>query len=74
VFWSSLYLALHRIFQLIVLTGRGERANEMEIIALRHQVAVPPRQANRPDINDGIGCCWLRCRGCCLARRGATSS
>jgi hypothetical protein len=60
VFWSLLYLALHGIFQFIVLTGRGERANEIEIIALRHQVAVPPRQVNGPDINDGIGCCGLR--------------
>jgi putative transposase len=53
VFWSLLYLVLRRIFQLIVLLGRGERAKEIEILALRHQVAVLRRQVNRPDLNDG---------------------
>ena len=53
MFWSLLYLVLRRIFQLIVLLGRGERAKEIEILALRHQVAVLRRQVNRPDLNDG---------------------
>ena len=53
MFWSFLYLILRRIFQLIVLLGRGERAKEIEILALRHQVAVLRRQVNRPDLNDG---------------------
>jgi hypothetical protein len=53
VFWSLLCLVLRRIFQLIVLPGRGERAGETGILALRHQVAVLRRQVNRPDLNDG---------------------
>ena len=53
MFWSLLYLVLRRTFQLIVLLGRGERAQEIEILALRHQVAVLRRQVNRPDLNDG---------------------
>ena len=53
MFWSLLYLVLRRIFQLIGLLGRGERAKEIEILALRHQVAVLRRQVNRPDLNDG---------------------
>ena len=53
MFWSLLYLVLRRIFQLIVLPGRGERARETGILALRHQVAVLRRQVNRPDLNDG---------------------
>ena len=53
MFWSLLYLVLRRIFQLIALLGRGERAKEIEILALRHQVAVLRRQVNRPDLNDG---------------------
>ena len=50
--WSLLYLVLCRIFQLLVMLGRGDRAKEIEILALRHQVAVLRRQVNRPDLND----------------------
>ena len=50
--WSLLYLILCRIFQLLVLLGRGDYAKEIEILALRHQVAVRRRQVNRPDFND----------------------
>ena len=53
MFWSLLYLVLCRIFQLLVLLGRGDHAKEIEILALRHQVAVLRRQVNRPDLNDG---------------------
>ena len=53
VFWSLPYLVLRRIFQLIVVPGRGERAGETEIPALRHQVAVLRRPVNRPDLHDG---------------------
>jgi putative transposase len=53
VFWSLLYLVLGRIFQLLILFGRGDRTKEIEILALRHQVAVLRRQVNRPDLNDG---------------------
>jgi hypothetical protein len=48
-----LYLILGRIFQFLILLGRGDRAKEVEILALRHQVAVLRRQVNRPDLGDG---------------------
>jgi hypothetical protein len=45
-----LYLILCRIFQLLVLLGRGDRAKEIEILALRHQVfrATPSGKPARP--------------------------
>ncbi|MCW2890088.1 MAG: Integrase catalytic region [Streptosporangiaceae bacterium] len=51
--WSLHYLVLSRVFQFFVLLGRGDRAKEIEILALRHQVAVLRRQVHRPDLGDG---------------------
>ncbi|MEV0408362.1 helix-turn-helix domain-containing protein [Actinoallomurus sp. NPDC050550] len=42
-----------RFLQLVVLFGCGDRAKEIEIVALRHQVAVLRRQVDRPDLSDG---------------------
>jgi transposase InsO family protein len=53
VLWSLHYLVLSRVFQFFVLLGRGDRAKEIEILALRHQVAVLRRQVHRPDLGDG---------------------
>jgi hypothetical protein len=40
VFWSFAYLALGRVFHLLVLLPRGYRPKEIEILVLRHQVTV----------------------------------
>jgi hypothetical protein len=50
MFWSIVYLALRRIFQLVVLALRHDRAKEIEILVLRHQIAVLRRQVHRPDL------------------------
>ena len=59
MFWSLLNLVLRRIFRLIVLLGRGERAKEIEILALRHQVAVLGRQVNRVGAENPVTSCSL---------------
>jgi hypothetical protein len=74
VSWSVLYLLLGRILQLVVLFGRGDHVKEIEILVLRHQIAVLRRQVDRHDLNDGDRSCWPRCRGCCLGHRGRAFS
>ena len=37
-----------RLFELVVLVGRRERAKELEILVLRHDLSVLRRQAGRP--------------------------
>jgi putative transposase len=42
------YLILCRSIQLLVLLARGDAAKDLEILVLRHQLAVLRRQAPRP--------------------------
>jgi putative transposase len=42
------YLALCRTTQLLVLLARGDAAKDLEILVLRHQLAVLRRQVARP--------------------------
>ena len=46
--WSFVYLALRRLLELMVLCWRSTDAKEVEILILRHQLAILRRQHPRP--------------------------
>ena len=45
--WSFVYVAFCRLLQLVVLLGRSERSKELEILVLRHELAILRRQPRR---------------------------
>jgi putative transposase len=47
VVWSFVYLGLCRLVQLVVLLCRSERSKELEILLLRHELAILRRQPRR---------------------------
>jgi putative transposase len=47
VVWSFIYVALCRLLQLVVLLGRSGRSKELEILLLRHELAILRRQPRR---------------------------
>ena len=47
------YAVVRRLLGLVVLFGRADRAKDVEIVVLRHQLAVLRRQVTRPDLTSG---------------------
>jgi putative transposase len=48
--WSLAYLGLCRLLQLVVLLCRSERSRELEILLLRHELAILRRQPRRAPV------------------------
>ena len=46
--WSFAYLAVRNLFALVVLLARSRRSRELEILVLRHELAILRRQTPRP--------------------------
>jgi putative transposase len=47
---SALYVVVRRLLELIVLFCRRDRAKELEILVLRHEVSILRRQVKRPQL------------------------
>ena len=50
MFWSLCYVVLRRILQLAALRLRSDEFKELEIVVLRHELAVLRRQTTRPEL------------------------
>jgi putative transposase len=48
--WSFVYLAVRNLFALVWLLGRPRRSKELEILVLRHELAILRRQTARPKL------------------------
>ena len=53
--WTHSYFALRRILELLVVMMGSESANQVELIALRHENAVLRRQVGRPTYQPADG-------------------
>jgi hypothetical protein len=58
-------LLLRQVLQMLTQLARDGGAKDVELLVLRHQVAMLRRPVHRPALNRPTGWCWPPCRGCC---------
>ena len=51
--WSYVYLVVRNLFALVWLLARSRRANELDVLVLRHELAVLRRRAGRVETDAG---------------------
>jgi hypothetical protein len=71
---SLVYLLLRQVLQMLTQLARDGGAKDVELLVLRHQVAVLRRQVNRPDLQPADRVVHAARPGCCRARAGQRSS
>jgi hypothetical protein len=71
--WSFVDLALRRSLELILLCSRSAEAKKIEILVLRHELAVLRRQHPGPGCSPPTKRCSRRSAGCCHGRAGRCS-
>jgi putative transposase len=55
--WAFAYLALRRFLESAVLLIRSDASKEVELLVLRHKLAILRRQVKRPALTRPIGHC-----------------
>jgi putative transposase len=70
---SLVYVLACRLFELVVLLGRGERPKELEILVLRHELSILRRKVKRPQFAPRDRLLLAALSRCCRVARGRRS-